>query len=233
MAEIFKLPVSSYDELLKIFQAYASPKKEGVELSLDEISQTTGMSRTIVSKNNGFMVQTGLITEGNKKAATDIGRALGRAYGSKVYDEVERIWKQIVADVEFLNRMVSAVRIRNGMDRNSFINHIVYSSGLKDGKGTRCGAGAIIEILKSVKILDEVDGKIIVIESENPTAISDATENVSSEPSAPNRGGIQGQEVISAPIKSGVVINININCTTNELDTLGEKLKSLLQQISE
>ena len=79
MAETFKLPCSSYEELIKLFQAYANTK-EGTALSLDEITQATGVPRTIVSKNNGFMVQVGLITEGNKKAATETGRALGRAY---------------------------------------------------------------------------------------------------------------------------------------------------------
>lgn len=120
MAETFKLPCSSYEELIKLFQAYANTK-EGTALSLDEITQATGVPRTIVSKNNGFMVQVGLITEGNKKAATETGRALGRAYTSKITDEVERIWKEIIAEVDFLNRMLSAVRIRNGMDRSSFI----------------------------------------------------------------------------------------------------------------
>ena len=155
MAETFKLPCSSYEELIKLFQAYANTK-EGTALSLDEITQATGVPRTIVSKNNGFMVQVGLITEGNKKAATETGRALGRAYTSKITDEVERIWKEIIAEVDFLNRMLSAVRIRNGMDRSSFINHIIYSSGLKDAKESRAGAGALIEIFKSVGVLSEV-----------------------------------------------------------------------------
>lgn len=78
MADIFKLPASSYEEILKLIQAYAGAK-EGVALSLDQINQATGVPRTVVSKNNGFLVQVGLITEGNKKAATEIGRALGRA----------------------------------------------------------------------------------------------------------------------------------------------------------
>lgn len=55
MAETFKLPCSSYEELIKLFQAYANTK-EGTALSLDEITQATGVPRTIVSKNNGFMV---------------------------------------------------------------------------------------------------------------------------------------------------------------------------------
>lgn len=232
MAEVFKLPSSSYEELLKLIQAYAD-SKEGVALSLDDINHATGVPRTVVSKNNGFLVQIGLITEGNKKAATETGRALGRAYSSKIDYEVERIWKEIVSEVDFLSRMVSAVRIRNGMDRSNFINHVIYSSGQKDSKESRAGAGAIIEILKNVGILAEVDGKLTVVEEK-----VNSTEDAQSDAKRGDLVNVDSQETHIIPIaphvtNSGVTINININCNVDELDELGEKLKSLLRSISE
>lgn len=232
MAETFKLPASSYEELLKLFQAYANTK-EGVALSLDQINQLTGISRTTVSKNNGFMVQVGLITEGNKKAATDIGRDLGRAYASKIDYEVERIWKEITTENDFLSRMISAVRIRNGMDRTNFINHIIYSSGIKDSKEARAGAGAIVEILKSVNILNETDGKITVIEEKTlDTTIQSNVDEEVKETKIKNITQAK-EELLSSSIHHGVVINVNINCSPNDLDMLGEKIKILLQKISE
>jgi hypothetical protein len=232
MAETFKLPVSSYEELLKLFQAYANAK-EGVALSLDQISQATGVSRTIVSKNNGFMVQIGLITEGTKKAATEIGRSLGRAYSSKLDYEIERIWKEIIADVDFLNRMVSAVRIRNGMDRTNFINHIIYSSGLKDSKDSRAGAGAIIEILKNVGILDETDGKLTVCDEIAEASPKEASTSQSVVTAPETSSGDSSSKLKTIKTRGGITINININCTAEDLDTLGEKVKNLLDQISE
>lgn len=229
MAEIFKLPTSSYEELLKLIQAYADVK-EGVALTLDQITQATGVPRTIVSKNNGFLVQTGLITEGAKKAATETGRALGRAYSSKISYEVERIWKEITLEVDFLNRMISAVRIRNGMDRSNFINHIVYSSGLKDSKEAHTGAGAIIEILKSVNILSEEDGKILVVE--------DSAVNVNTEPSEQQQeNSDQGNDLFTIErgslASSRISINININCSPSDIESLGGKIKMLIEQLSE
>lgn len=53
MAETFKLPASSLEEIIKIIQAYAN-EKEGILLSLDDITQSTGIPRTVVSGNNGF-----------------------------------------------------------------------------------------------------------------------------------------------------------------------------------
>ncbi len=232
MAEVFKLPSSSYEELLKLIQAYAD-SKEGVALSLDDINHATGVPRTVVSKNNGFLVQIGLITEGNKKAATETGRALGRAYASKIDYEVERIWKEIVNEVDFLSRMVSAVRIRNGMDRSNFINHVIYSSGQKDSKESRAGAGAIIEILKNVGILAETDGKLTVAEEKatNPESVRQDANCV--DPVNTERQDTQIIPTAHYTTKSGITINININCNVDELDELGEKLKSLLRNISE
>ena len=79
MAENFKLPGSSYEELIKIVKAYATGKV-GAPMSLEVVAQTAKMDKTIVSRNNGFLVQLTLISEGNKKAPTQLGSDLGRAY---------------------------------------------------------------------------------------------------------------------------------------------------------
>lgn len=232
MAETFKLPTSSFEELVKLIKAYAS-EKEGVSLSLDDVSKATGVPRTVISGNNGFLVQIGLITEGNKKAATEIGRSLGRAYTSKIQYEIERLWKELISETDFLNKMVSAVRIRNGMDRGSFLNHIVYSSGLKDTKQNRTGAGAIIDIMKDVGILNETDGKLTVsddmISSESDSPVSTQGKEKEDVKSA-----TAISTVVPASITSGhsIVININIDCNVNEIDVLSDKIKELLKNIN-
>ncbi len=230
MAETFKLPASSLEEIVKIIQAYAN-EKEGQVLALDDITQATGVPRTAVSANNGFLVQIGLITEGNKKSSTDVGRLLGRAYISKIDDEIERIWREIVAENDFLNRMISAVRIRNGMDRTSFLNHIIYSSGQKDTKQNRTGANAVIEILKSVNVLNEADGKLTVAE---------ITEVEKVEQTATNEQIDTTQVTHSNPVpvttiqtKGAITININIDCSVAEIDELADKIQKLIKGLSE
>ncbi len=230
MAETFKLPASSLEEIIKIIQAYAN-EKEGVMLSLDDITQSTGIPRTAVSGNNGFLVQIGLITEGNKKSATDIGRSLGRAYISKINYELERIWKEIIAENDFLNRMVSAVRIRNGMDRTNFLNHIIYSSGQKDTTKNRTGANAVIEILKSVNVINEVDGKLTVTEimeaEESEQIVTDETIDTS-QTTRPNP-----HTVTNIQTEQPITINININCSVSEMDELTDKIQKLIKGLSD
>lgn len=129
-------------------------------------------------------------------------------------------------------RMLSAVRIRNGMDRSSFINHIIYSSGLKDTKESRAGAGALIEIFKSVGVLLEVDGKLTVPDDSSCTKPSATSNSVPVEQLHPE---IVAQQTHPATISTGnsIVINININCTPADLDGLGDKISQLLHELAE
>lgn len=160
MSEIYKLPGSSYEELVKIIRAYAAISKNGAAVSLAEVAQSTGMDKTIISRNNGFLTQIKLVSEGNKKIPTDLCMNLGRAYQLNIEDEIEETWNHIITNDDFLSRMISVVQIKGEMARGDFINHIVYSSSNNNSNNTRAGAAAIIEILKIVKKIDDYDGKI-------------------------------------------------------------------------
>lgn len=225
MSEAFKLPCSSYDEIIKIIKAFGA-ERQGVSLSLDDVTSATGVPRTVVSGNNGFLVQIGLLSEGNKKAATELGYSLGRAYNSNIDEEIERIWKEVIQENDFLLRMISAVRIRSGMDRSNFINHIIYSSGQKETKQNRAGASAIIEILKNVNVLDEVDGKIAVkLETvDEINEVQSANSNIAVE----NKNDQQEKQIALA-VSDSVKININIDCKVDEMEELSQKLERLIE----
>lgn len=82
MAETFKLPCSSYEELIKLFQAYANTK-EGTALSLDEIfiHDTNTLieikSTLSFSKKSTFPT---VYSERAVKQLTEISRLLDEGY---------------------------------------------------------------------------------------------------------------------------------------------------------
>lgn len=160
MIDIYKLPGSSYEELIKIIKAYSS-SKNGTPVSLAELAQTSGMDKTIISRNNGFLVQIKLVSEGNKKAATELGVKLGRAYMLEIEEQIAMAWNDIVCNDDFLNRMISTIQIKGEMSKSEFINHIVFSSGNNNSNNTRAGASAIIEILKLTQLIEEKEGMIV------------------------------------------------------------------------
>ena len=232
MAENYKLPGSSYEEFVKIIKAY-STGKVGIPMALDTVAQTAGMDKTIVSRNNGFLIQLSLISEGTKKSPTQEGFNLGRAYSLKMDDQVVCCWRALIENDEFLTRMLSAIRIRNGMEKTSFINHIIYSSGSSNNNNTRAGASTIIEIYKVAGLVQEADGKIVAIDeneivSLNASSVSTGSENL-------------GDRIVETPITSvqptqsaenRITLNININVSLDEMDTLTEKIKSLIESLN-
>lgn len=233
MAENYKLPGSSYEEFVKIIKAY-STGKVGVPMSLDTIAQTTGMDKTIVSRNNGFLVQLSLISEGNKKSPTQEGINLGRAYNLKLEDQIVHIWRTLIESDEFLSRMLSAIKIRNGMEKTSFINHILYSSGSSNNNSLRAGASTIVEIYKIAGLVEESDGKIIALENIEDVPCQNSFDDVT----MPINNGKTTMPVTAVQIpqkncNGQIVINVNIDITVAEIDVLADKLKILLENLNQ
>ena len=161
MPDVYKLPVSSYDELIKIIKVYGSGKV-GVPVSLDDLVKSSGMSKTIISKNNGFLVQLGLVSEGNKKAPSEMCKKLANAYGMNLQEQIVNIWREIINQDDFITKMISVIGIKGKLPKNEYINHIVFSSNCGSGAGYKAGAAAIIEILKIINAVCEYDGNIMV-----------------------------------------------------------------------
>ena len=162
MSDVYKLPGSSYEEIVKIIQAYAFTSRNGTPVSLGELVQSSRIDKTIISRNNAFLVQANLITEGNKKSPTELCMKLGRAYQMKIEEQIIELWNEIVQNDDFMNRMISSVQVKGEILKNDFINHIVFSSGNNSTSSIRAGASAIVEILKLTKLIDEHEGKICV-----------------------------------------------------------------------
>lgn len=90
----FNLPRSSYEEIQKILKGYSHAPENA---SLESMSKLTGLNPTVISGNNKFLSDIGLITGGMKKTATDLGKQLGRALDHNQTDDSRRYWKEAVA----------------------------------------------------------------------------------------------------------------------------------------
>ncbi len=232
MAENYKLPGSSYEEFVKIVKAY-STGKVGIPMSLDTVAQTTGMDKTIVSRNNGFLVQIGLISEGNKKSPTQEGIDLGRAYTLKMEDQIAYVWRNIINNDEFLSRMLSAIKIRNGMEKTSFINHILYSSGSSNNNSTRAGASTIVEIYKIAGLVNESDGKIEAVDDENIADVSVAETEAQKPRTETITTPVTTIQLPQSKLNGNISLNINIDVKVDELDVLSEKIKTLIESLKQ
>src|SRR3990167_368442 len=229
----FKLPLSSYDELVKFIKAYSHVTKP---TELGEISRLTGVGVPNISKNVGFFVATGILEGGKKKMPTLAGQQLGHALEHDMPDEIRNSWRHIVEEDEFLTKLLTAVRIRNGMDSQTLEAHIAYSAGQPKKRQFMTGARTVIDILKAAELIVEVDGKYLLKDpGEVPRAHAD---------SPAQNETLRESQMISQPPRSPIAlpvdtsqrvqinIQININCTPDDIQGLGTQVKALIQEIA-
>ena len=221
----FKLPGSSLDEVFKVIQGYAS---FGKPASLADIAKNTGMHESSISRNVGFLLSIGILQGGRDKSVTEIGKKLGLALLHNVLEEIEAILSDIVAEDEFLKNLLAAVRIRKGMDESSLRSHIAYSAGLSKNVST-AGTGAVVELLKRSGNLKAEDGKLVV---SSPIARPASVEMIAS----PERGEPVPKQSVVRTIETtspfSISIKIEVQCSPEDLDDLGLKLRKVVDDFS-
>jgi hypothetical protein len=239
MEERVKLPSSGYTELTKIIAGYSKLDREA---SLEDVSKLVGVGPTVVSGNNGFLLGVGIIEGGNKKKITVTGKRLGLAIEHDREDDVNAHWRIIVYNNTFLQNLISAVRIRRGMELSSLRAHVAYSAGLTKTKPVMTGAGTVVEILKRSGFLQEQDGKLVATEEQHDVGGLQPVEETPTAPDAKaSSTAVRQANVfeIQAPPFSGVqgpaatiTIQVQISCTPNDLDGLGAKLRKVIEEVS-
>lgn len=162
-------------------------------------------------------------------------------------DEVRRLWAQVVQDDDFLKGVVSAIRIRKGMDENALKSHIAYSAGANKSTHTTTGCGTIIEVLREADAVREEDGKLVAHFSAQPAAPSTDQDNSGGPATAlQDSNGLETgnltniASIVHTPTtlskgSGGLAISINIDvaCDAADLDTLGKKLRQIIEDLNE
>ena len=225
-----KLPRSSYEELAKIVKTYGTFDKP---VTLDKVSGTVGMNKATISANSAFLTQIEVLEPGQKKVASMKGRQLANALEHEMPDKIRAAWRQVVAENDFLERIVAAVRIRKGMDESTLQAHIAYSAGEQKKPFVMTGARTVVDILRAAELIQEADGKFTVSTVEHPDDSREPSEVAETLP--PASATIPTAAVrVSTP--QGVQIHVNfqiqIDCSAGDLSTLGPKLREVIDGIS-
>jgi hypothetical protein len=223
----FRLPGSSYEELVNIIVAYGTrdeAARPGDVGKLDAVHQSS------VSRNNGFLTEIGVLQGEGKKLITRRGRALALALARKDRVEIRRNWRAIVATNEFLQNVVAAVKLREGMLYPTVQAYIAHAAGQPRNKPVMTGAGAIVEILKSAGLLSEEAGELVATFNED----LEPEDFVMEDGSLPEAGEVAEPTVsVEAGEDPAVKIHLHIQCTADEIDDLAPRLKALLRELSD
>lgn len=237
-AEKFKLPSSSYEELTKIIKAYGH---FSAPAELSEVSKLIGMDSTVISRNVGFLLELAILEPGKKKTVTSVGKSLAQALEHEMPDEIRSNWREIVSETEFLNKLITSIKIRNGMDEGTLQSHIAFSAGQPKKPAVMTGARTVMDILRASESIREQDGKIIIakIEDEKESVKTKKTELDSPQPARPLgfAASPQVSKVVAKQSYPGnpqikININVTVDCSTADLDTLGEKLSRIIKDVN-
>ncbi|MDP9411711.1 MAG: hypothetical protein M3P70_14695 [Actinomycetota bacterium] len=241
----FRLPGSPYEELVNIIVAYGTRDEASVG---GEVGKPDSLHQLSVSRNNAFLTEIGVLQGESKKLITRSGRSLALALARKDRDEIRANWRAIVGASEFLQNVVAAVRLREGMLYPTVQAYIAHAAGQPRNKPVMTGAGAIVEILKTSGLLKEEAGELVAPfedEPEAPTAEAPAAEAPAAEAPVASSDGSPpeaAETTISAtvgeaapPTTGGqptVSVHIQVRCTADEIEDLGPRLKALLRELS-
>jgi len=237
MADVkFKLPGSSYEEITKIIKSYG---QFNVPAGLDEVSKLIGMDRTVISRNAGFLVEFSVLEPGQKKFLTTAGKALAQALEHEMPEEIVSSWRSIALENEFSTKLISAIKIRNGMDENTLQSHIAYSAGQPKKPQYMTGAKTLVDILRASQLISEKDGKFVISKSEEVSASSAPSQEKQNTEKPITIVNSQPNEIPVASISRGsaqaevkININVSVECSIDELDGLGEKIKDIIKQVN-
>ena len=254
--EGFRLPGSSYEDLANIIVAYGTRDEAS---NPGDVSKLDIVHQSSVSRNNAFLISIGVLAGDREKFVTEQGRSLALALARKDRAAIQRKWRELVSREEFMQNVLSAVKLREGIFPSTLQAYIAHYAGQPRNKPVMTGASAIIGILKAADLLREEAGMLVATYEESPDEPPPSTRPAeqpslsegAGRPKAPDAtterseerdGGSGRQTELTVSAASGedgdtgsarVTVHVHVNCGPEELDTLAPKIKRLLRGIQE
>ncbi len=158
----FRIPSSSAEELRKIVCGYTHL---GENVELPALARLLSLNKTVLSPNNPFLVEAGIITAGKKKSVTAVGQRLGRAWEHEQTEEARDVLRQIVGKNENLTNLITTLRLKGGMSTDDFSKHTLYAASLPSNARNRTGTRTIIDLFVEAGLVNELDGRLEIAKS--------------------------------------------------------------------
>lgn len=214
MAGEFRLPGSTYQGIASIIIAYGAREEAGPA----DVRKLDSAHPASASRNNAFLASVGILEGEKERTITPQGRELALALAHRDREGIRRNWRRVVSGSEFLQNIVSAVTIRQGMSRPDLRAYIAQAAKQPRNKPVMTGADAVIDILRAAGLLREEDGRVV------------ASYGGEEEPEVRE---LEAAEVsLAAPAPAGISIHLHIRCEADELEDLAPRLRRLLRELS-
>lgn len=219
----FRLPGSPYEGLVNIIVAYGTRDEAA---GPGDVSKLDAVHQSSVSRTNAFLAAIGILRGEREKVVTRQGRALALALERRDRSGIRRNWREIISTNEFLQNVVAAVKLREGMLYSTVQAYIAHAAGQPRNKPVMTGSGTIIEILKVADLLTERDGEIVATVDKE---FEEKTSTTSPDMPDPSEITISTGPDGSPPLS----IHLHVQCSPDEIEDLAPRLKALIRELSE
>lgn len=223
----FRLPGSPYEELANIIVAYGTRDEAS---NPGDVGKLNYVHQSSFSRNNAFLASIGVLEGERKRLVTEEGRQLALSLSRRNQREIQEAWRHVVSTDEFLQNVVSAVKMREGIERESLQAYIAHAARQPRNNPVMTGAGAIIDILKAAGLLEEEAGALRATfedGSEPREAVVDAWDHTETTVSAEIPAGNE-----NAGGKPRVNIHLHVRCNADELEEITPRLKAVIRELS-
>lgn len=241
--EGFRLPGSSYEDLANIIIAYGTrdeASNPGDVGKLDIVHQSSA------SRNNAFLTWIGVLAGDREKYVTEEGRALALALARKDRAAIKRKWREFVSRDEFMQNVLSAVKLREGIFHSTLQAYIAHYAGQPRNKPVMTGATAVIGILKAAALLSEEAGMLVAnydrpdespgepsSDDGRPRTAGGDTPREQSAGEAEETVGISASTTGGGGSSVGVTVHVHVSCGPEEIESLAPSIKRLLRELRE
>jgi hypothetical protein len=239
--EGFRLPGSSYEDLANIIVAYGTRDEAS---NPGDVSKLDIVHQSSVSRNNAFLISIGILAGDREKFVTEQGRALALALARKDRSAIQRKWRELVSRDEFMQNVLSAVKLREGIFPSTLQAYIAHYAGQPRNKPVMTGASAIIGILKAAGLLREEAGMLVANYDDSPDephpeiSVTPSAEQKEPEPGkspvqedSGERSGISVSTSSTGERDASITVHVHVNCGPEELEELAPRIKRLLREI--
>ncbi len=216
----FRLPGSTYEGLVNIIVAYGTRNEAA---GPGDVSKLDAVHQSSVSRTNAFLTAIGILR--GEKVVTPQGRALALALEHRDRESIKRNWRGIISTNEFLQNVVAAVKLREGMLYETVQAYIAHAAGQPRNNPVMTGAGAIIDLLKVADLLKERNGEIVATVDEE---FEEKTSSTGPGMPDPTEISISTNGAESPSVN----IHVHVQCTPGEIEDLAPRLKALLKELS-
>jgi hypothetical protein len=151
ISDKFAMPYSSWDAVQKILRAYNAAS--GYEKpTVNDIAKLAGIQRPMVSANNNFLRELGLLqAEQNKLTPIGIRLATGIELGNE--SMVTEALQDSVRYSAGLSQLLNTLRARGTMTVESFKGHLITVAQLKSNSPTLNYIRTVIDYLEAADVI--------------------------------------------------------------------------------